>query len=107
MNLSLTKPIVFFDLETTGVNVAQDRIVEISILKILTNQTEILKTYLINPGVSIPESASAIHGIFDKDVKNSPFFKDIAIAGGFIIIFVNGPGRFSLDYKLKSNKTNA
>lgn len=78
MNLNLKKPIAFFDLETTGINVASDRIVEISILKISPNGTEDVKTMRINPEMSIPVQASEIHGIYDIDVANSPTFKEVA-----------------------------
>ena len=78
MNLNLKNPIVFFDLETTGINVLTDRIVEIAILKILQNGKEEIITYRVNPGVPIPAKATAIHGIKDEDVKNCPVFKQIA-----------------------------
>ncbi|MBA3706969.1 MAG: 3'-5' exonuclease, partial [Bacteroidetes bacterium] len=64
---NLTRPIAFFDLETTGVNVASDRIVEISILKIFPNGEKEVKTKRINPTIPIPKQASEIHGIYDKD----------------------------------------
>ena len=70
MNLNLTKPIVFFDLETTGINIANDRIVEISILKIYPNGTEESKTWLVNPVIEIPKEASDIHGITNEKVLN-------------------------------------
>ncbi len=75
---NLTRPIAFFDLETTGVNVASDRIVEISILKILPDGTREIKTKRINPGMPIPLASSLIHGIYDADVVNEPTFKGIA-----------------------------
>lgn len=78
MNLNLANPIVFFDLETTGVNIAKDRIVEISVLKIYTNGKEEQKTIRVNPEMPIPKEASAIHGIYDEDVKECPVFKSIA-----------------------------
>jgi DNA polymerase-3 subunit epsilon len=78
MNLKISKPICFFDLETTGVNVSLDRIVEISILKIFPNGNKESKTWLVNPGVPIPLEASNIHGITNDIVKNEPFFKMIA-----------------------------
>jgi DNA polymerase-3 subunit epsilon len=78
MNLKISKPICFFDLETTGVNVSLDRIVEISILKIFPNGNKESKTWLVNPGVPIPSEASNIHGITNDIVKNEPFFKMIA-----------------------------
>ncbi|MFI3267730.1 MAG: exonuclease domain-containing protein [Rikenellaceae bacterium] len=78
MKLNLTKPIIFFDLETTGIDIVKDRIVEISVLKVSPNGDEISKTRRINPGMPIPAEASAVHGIYDKDVENEPYFKDIA-----------------------------
>ncbi|PQL93200.1 3'-5' exonuclease [Apibacter adventoris] len=78
MELKLHKPICFFDLETTGINVSKDRIVEISILKISPNQSQESKTWRINPQIPIPEESSLIHGIYDKDVINAPTFKEIA-----------------------------
>lgn len=78
MDLNLTKPIAFFDLETTGVNVASDRIVEIAILKISPDGTKEIKTKRINPTIPIPKESSEIHGIYDKDVANEPTFKGIA-----------------------------
>ena len=78
MRLHLKNPLVFFDLETTGINIVSDRIVEISYLKIDPNGDEESKTRLINPEMPIPLQATAIHGITDKDVKNSPTFKMIA-----------------------------
>lgn len=77
-NLNLKNPLVFFDLETTGINVAQDRIVELSFLKVKPNGEEIAKTRRINPEMHIPEQATAVHGISDDDVKNEPTFKQIA-----------------------------
>lgn len=78
MNLNLANPIVFFDLETTGVNIAKDRIVEISVLKIYPNGKEEQKTIRVNPEMHIPEEASKVHGIYDEDVKDCPSFKGIA-----------------------------
>lgn len=78
MQLNLSNPIVFFDLETTGVNISKDRIVEISILKITPNGKEEGRTRRINPGMPIPPEATAIHGIGDEDVKDCPTFKEIA-----------------------------
>lgn len=78
MNLNLSKPIAFFDLETTGVNVASDRIVEISILKVMPDGTKEIKTKRINPTIPIPLQSSEVHGIYDKDVENEPTFKAIA-----------------------------
>ena len=78
MKLNLTKPIVFFDLETTGINIATDRIVEISILKIYPNGTEESKTWLVNPVIEIPKEASDIHGITNEKVVTEPTFKELA-----------------------------
>jgi DNA polymerase-3 subunit epsilon len=78
MNLSLTKPIVFFDLETTGVNIAADRIVEISILKVFPNGNKESKTWLVNPEMEIPKESSEIHGITNEKVVTEPTFKELA-----------------------------
>lgn len=85
MELKLNKPIVFFDLETTGVNVGTDKIVEIAMLKISINGKEEVKTYRINPGIHIPEFTSVIHGIYDEDVADKPTFKEL---GGEISSFI-------------------
>lgn len=69
---------MFFDLETTGINIAKDKIVEISVLKVMPNGKEEQKTIRVNPEMHIPEQASAIHGIYDDDVKDCPTFKEIA-----------------------------
>jgi len=78
MQLNLTKPLAFFDLETTGVNVASDRIVEISILKIHPDGREEKKTKRINPTIPIPIESSLIHGIYDEHIQDEPTFKAIA-----------------------------
>lgn len=78
MKLNLNKPIVFFDLETTGLNTATDRIVEISMLRIDVNGNEKWYISRVNPEMPIPESSSAIHGIYDTDVANAPRFTEIA-----------------------------
>lgn len=78
MQLALRRPICFFDLETTGTNVAQDRIVEISILKVFPNGNKESHTWKVNPGVPIPKQASDIHGITDEMVANEPSFKELA-----------------------------
>ncbi|MBR2962328.1 MAG: 3'-5' exonuclease [Alistipes sp.] len=78
MKLKLERPIIFFDLETTGVNVVRDRIVEISMLKVLPDGSEEVKTRRINPEMPIPPEASAIHHITDDDVKDCPTFRQIA-----------------------------
>jgi DNA polymerase-3 subunit epsilon len=78
MKLNLTRPICFFDLETTGVNVTSDRIVEICVHKIHTDGTEETHTWRVNPTVPIPAGASSVHGIYDQDVTNEPTFKELA-----------------------------
>jgi len=78
MKLNLTKPLIFFDLETTGTDIVNDRIVEISYLKIFPNGREESKTIRINPCVPIPPQATEVHGISDADVKDCPAFKDVA-----------------------------
>ncbi|WP_339894851.1 3'-5' exonuclease [uncultured Algibacter sp.] len=80
MQLNLTKPICFFDLETTGINITHDRIVEISILKVFPNGTEESKTWLVNPEMTIPKEVIEIHGITNEKVANEPTFKDLAKA---------------------------
>ncbi|NOU59482.1 3'-5' exonuclease [Marinifilum caeruleilacunae] len=77
MNLNLKNPIAFIDLETTGINVAKDRIVEICIVKVSPNGEEEVKTYRVNPEMPIPAHASAVHGIKDEDVKDEPTFKEL------------------------------
>ncbi len=78
MQLNLKNPIIFFDLETTGTNIVTDRIVEISYLKVHPNGMEESKTIVVNPERPIPAEASAVHGIYDKDVENAPTFKEVA-----------------------------
>ena len=78
MELNLTKPICFFDLETTGTNVAKDRIVEIAILKVFPNGNKESKTWLVNPEMKIPKEVVAIHGISDEKVANEPTFKELS-----------------------------
>ncbi|WP_442266987.1 exonuclease domain-containing protein [Tenacibaculum sp. ZS6-P6] len=78
MELNLKKPIVFFDLETTGINIATDRIVEISILKIFPNGTQESKTWLVNPEIEIPQQAIDVHGITNEKVVTEPTFKELA-----------------------------
>ena len=78
MNLKLSRPICFFDLETTGINISKDRIVEISILKVFPDGKEESKTWKVNPEMKIPAEVTAIHGISDDDVKDAPTFKELA-----------------------------
>lgn len=78
MDLNLKKPIIFFDLETTGINIIKDRIVEISYIKVFPNGTEECRTLRVNPEIPIPPEATAVHHITDEDVKNQPTFKVVA-----------------------------
>lgn len=78
MQLNLQRPIIFFDLETTGTNVTHDRIVEISLIKVLPSGEEMERTRRINPEMPIPAEATAVHHITDADVANEPTFKQIA-----------------------------
>jgi len=83
--LNLTRPIAFIDLETTGVSLSSDRIVEIAIIKILPDGTRQVKRKLINPGMPIPKESSDIHGITDEMVKDAVTFKQ---AGNEIKMFI-------------------
>ena len=78
MELNLTRPIVFFDLETTGINIATDKIVEISILKVYPNGNKESKTWLVNPEIEIPQGAIDVHGITNEKVVTEPTFKELA-----------------------------
>jgi DNA polymerase III subunit epsilon len=78
LNLKLKRPLAFIDLETTGINVTTDRIVELSVLKIDPNGREEWMSTRVNPGIPIPAKTTAIHGIKDEDVVNSPSFKEVA-----------------------------
>ena len=78
MNLILKRPLCFFDLETTGVNVSIDRIVEIAVLKLYPDDTKEAKTWRVNPQCPIPPQASAVHGIYDSDVAEEPNFKTLS-----------------------------
>lgn len=78
MTLKLTRPLAFIDLETTGINIATDRIVEIFILKVNPDGETLKKYKLIHPGIPIPPGSSAIHGITDEKVKDAPTFKEVA-----------------------------
>ncbi len=78
MELKLNKPICFFDLETTGIDVAKDRIVEIAILKVFPNGNKESKTWLVNPTIPIPPQVTAIHGISNEKIANEPTFKQLA-----------------------------
>ncbi|AIM36934.1 DNA polymerase III subunit epsilon [Sphingobacterium sp. ML3W] len=78
MELKLKKPLAFFDLETTGINISADRIVEISILKVLPNAEEQVYTKRINPLMPIPAESSMFHGIYDEDIIDAPTFQGIS-----------------------------
>ena len=78
MKLNLKKPIVFFDLETTGLNLLKDRIVQISYIKVMPNGEEIERNYLVNPGMPIPPETTEIHHITDEMVADKPTFKELA-----------------------------
>ena len=120
MELKLKKPICFFDLETTGVNVSKDRIVEISILKVFPNGNKESFTWRVNPEMKIPAVTTAIHGISDEMVLNEPTFKELAPKvseliknsdlGGFnsnrfdIPLLAEELLRAKIDFDLKINK---
>jgi len=78
MQLNLTKPIIVFDLEATGTNIATDRIVEIAMLKVFPDGHEEFRRHLVNPTIPIPEQVIAIHGITNEMIANEPTFKDLA-----------------------------
>lgn len=80
MELKLTKPICFFDLETTGINITTDRIVEIAIFKVFPNGNKESKTWLVNPTIPIPAETTAIHGISNEKVANEPTFAELSSA---------------------------
>ncbi|MDO4727730.1 MAG: 3'-5' exonuclease [Bacteroidota bacterium] len=78
MKIKLNRPICFFDLETTGIDVAKDRIVEIAILKVFPKGNTEGKSWRVNPTIPIPPQATEVHGITDQDVENAPTFKELA-----------------------------
>ena len=78
MELKLNRPICFFDLETTGIDVAKDRVVEIAIFKVFPNGNKESKTWLVNPTIPIPFQSTAVHGITDEKVANEPTFKELS-----------------------------
>lgn len=79
MKIKLTRPLVFFDLETTGLDLVNDRIVELSYYKLYPNESSESRTYRINPGRPIPPESTLVHGITDEDVKDCPTFKQVAM----------------------------
>ncbi len=110
MRLKLSRPLVFFDLETTGLNISQDRIVELSYYKLFPNGTSESKTFRVKPVVMdmsgnkvqmhIPAEASAIHGIYDDDLKDCPTFAEIAAEVANIIADADLAGYNSLNFDL-------
>ncbi len=78
MKLNLKKPLIFFDVESTGVDPAKDRIVEISLIKLFPDGREEVRTRRFNPGIPIPAGATAVHGIRDEDVRDEPSFAQLA-----------------------------
>ncbi len=120
MKLNLRKPIAFFDLETTGISITNDRIVEIAILKVNPNGSKEMKVWVVNPTIPIPKEASEVHGFYDEDVADKPTFKEIANQveeffqhcdiGGFnsnkfdIPLLVEEFLRCDIDFKIPSRK---
>jgi len=78
MKLNLKVPVCFFDLETTGINPSQDRIVEIAVIKLLPSGETQRRHHLVNPGIPIPAESTAVHGISDADVAHEPTFRELA-----------------------------
>ena len=78
MELNLKNPLCFFDLETTGTNITQDRIIEIAVIKVMPNGETLRKSDLVNPNIPIPVESSMFHGLKDEDVKGKPTFKELA-----------------------------
>lgn len=78
LNLNLKNPLVFFDLETTGINIVKDRIVEYAFVKVMPNGDIETKEGKVNPEMPIPAETTAIHGISDEDIKDAPTFKQVA-----------------------------
>ncbi|MCL2245603.1 MAG: 3'-5' exonuclease [Lentimicrobiaceae bacterium] len=78
MNLSLTRPIVFFDVETTGLNIGKDKIIELALLKVNPDGSEATKVWRVNPEIPIAKEAEAIHGISNADLKDAPVFAEVA-----------------------------
>ncbi len=119
LKINLKKPIAFFDLETTGINITEDRIVEITIAKLMPNYEKKIFTKRINPTIPIPKEVSLIHGIYEEDIKNAPKFKMVAkeiysflegcdLAGFNILKFdipllIEEFIRVGIDFKLEKN----
>jgi DNA polymerase III subunit epsilon len=80
MHIKLNKPLIFLDIEATGLSVGSDRIVELSLLKVNPDNSTEIRTDRINPGIPIPAVVSRLHGIYDHDVANAPTFKELAPA---------------------------
>jgi DNA polymerase III subunit epsilon len=78
MKLNLKIPLCFFDLETTGINVTLDRIIEIAVIKVMPNGEVIKKSNIVNPTIPIAPESTAIHGISNEDIKDKPTFKEVA-----------------------------
>lgn len=78
MKLHLKNPLCFFDLETTGINITQDRVIQIAVIKVNVNGEVVRKSNILNPGIPIPAESTAIHGISEADVVGKPMFKDVA-----------------------------
>ena len=78
MKLNLIRPLAFFDLEATGINIGIDRIVEISVIKLHPDGSDEVKTWRVNPGMPIPVESSLIHGIYDEHIKDEPLFDALA-----------------------------
>lgn len=78
MTLNLKIPLCFFDLETTGINITQDRIIEIAVIKVMPNGEVVKKSNMVNPTIPIAPESTAIHGISNEDVKDKPTFKEVA-----------------------------
>ena len=79
MKLNLVRPMAFIDLETTGIDIVKDRIIQIAVLKVFPDGNEEMKTWVINPTIPIPNASSEIHGIYDQDVKDKPTFAKLPI----------------------------
>ncbi len=92
MALQLTRPICFFDLETTGINITNDRIVEMAVLKLNPDGSQEEKLWLINPEMPIPAEAAAVHGITDEKVADAPTFKELVVEISAFIIYCDLAG---------------